>query len=426
MFTSTALVIQRRKYNEPNLLDEFESLARTAGFEIIGSFDITTPPSAKYGISKGKVDEITTWIEVNEPDFVLFTPFLRSSQVFRLMEEWSVEVRDRTQVILEIFARHAKTQQAKLQIEKARLEYELPFERHQIRIRLQNEHTGDRPTTDQVGVGEDLVTKRMTELRRRISTIQKKLEKIQQVQELKKKKRSGHGFVEVTLAGYTNAGKSTLHNALTDSGVEIADSLFTTLGTKAAELDVKGRDVILSDSVGFISDLPHELLQAFNTTLMEISEANIIVLVVDASDSIEEMKRKFGSCLVTFSEIGANGIPIVIALNKIDLLEKHELDERVQFLSQETADIMPISAQEGINLDNLVQKILSKLPQLGWYKVKVPIGNTGMSILSWLHEIGIVNDTQYGTDSIEIHVQLNSVMFDRLAKKTDCISIDQL
>ncbi len=175
MVEATALLVQRRKYNEPDLLDEFAALATTADYKIIGRFDIVSAPSAKYGISSGKADEIKTWIEVNEPEFVLFTPHLRSSQVFRLMEMWETEVRDRNQVILEIFDKHARTQQAKLQIEQARLTYELPFERHQIRMRLQKEHTGDRPVAEQVGAGEDLLNLRIKDLRRRISKISEKL-----------------------------------------------------------------------------------------------------------------------------------------------------------------------------------------------------------------------------------------------------------
>jgi len=328
MVDATALLVQQRRYNEPDLLDEFTALANTAGYSVVGTFDIVSVPSTKYGIRSGKVEEIRIWIEANKPDFVLFSPFLKSSQIFRLMESWDIEVRDRTQVILEIFDKHAKTQQAKLQIEQARLNYELPFERHQIRMRLQKEHTGDRPIAEQIGAGEDLLNLRIKELRRRIALISDKLEKISDSQALMKKNRESKGFIEITLAGYTNAGKSTLHNALTGSDVDIADELFTTLSTKAAELSMPGRQVVLSDSVGFISNLPAALLKAFNTTLMEVSDADIIILVVDASDKVEEMERKIHTCLDTFNEIGANGIPIIAVMNKIDLVDESSLKQR--------------------------------------------------------------------------------------------------
>jgi len=364
MVEATALLIQRRAHREPDLLSEFKALATTAGYTVIGSFDIVSSPSAKYNIRSGKAEEIKTWIEVNEPEFVLFSPHLSSGQVFRLMELWETEVRDRTQVILEIFNRHAKTPQARLQIEQARLRYELPFERHQIRMRLQKEHTGDRPIAEQIGAGEDLLNLRMKQIRKRLATINDKLKKITTEQAIKKKKRVHEGFIELTLAGYTNAGKSTLHRALTGSEVTIADELFTTLSTKASEMDLPGRRVVLSDSVGFISDLPGPLLQAFNTTLMEVADADVVILVVDASDSVEEMKRKVNACLDTFNEIGANGIPMITALNKIDLIDDVSITERVQSLSESCSLVIPISAENQTNLDRLIAAIENELPHL--------------------------------------------------------------
>jgi len=423
MVESTALLVQRRKYREPDLLDEFAALATTADFEIIGRFDIVSPPSSKLGIRSGKAEEIKTWIEVNKPDFVLFSPTLKSSQIFRLMELWETEVRDRSQVILEIFAKHAHTQQAQLQIEHARLKYELPFERHQIRMRLAKEHTGDRPVAEQIGAGEDLLNMKIKEQRRRIAAITQKLEKISGSQALKKKKRVKEGFIEIALAGYTNAGKSTLHHALTDSGVEIADKLFTTLATKAAELDLPGRQIVISDSVGFISSLPKALLQAFNTTLMEVADADVIILVVDASDTVDEMNRKVDTCLDTFNEIGANGIPIISALNKIDLVDEPAIEERIEFLREISAKIVPISAQTHENLDELIEALEQILPQLILYSITLPYGDDGMSILSRLHEDAIIESETYSEDSIIITARLNYEVFQTLERELNPGSI---
>jgi len=426
MVESTALLVQRRRYNDPDLLDEFAALATTADYEIVGTFDIVSEPSAKFGIRSGKADEIKTWIEVNKPDFVLFSPQLRSSQMFRLMELWETEVRDRAQIILEIFDKHASTQQAKLQIEQARLKYELPFERHQIRMRLAKEHTGDRPVAEQVGAGEDLVNLKIQEQRRRIATITEKLEKISEAQVLKKKKRVKEGFIEIALAGYTNAGKSTLHHALTDSGVEIADKLFTTLATKAAELDLPGRQIVLSDSVGFISSLPSELLQAFNTTLMEVADADVIILVVDASDSIKEMDRKVDTCLDTFNEIGANGIPIITALNKIDLLDEAAVHERKELLTEMSTAVVPISAKTHLNLEGLIEALEQILPQLILYSITLPYGDFGMSILSRLHEDAIIESETYNEDSITITARLNYEVFQALERELNPGSINKV
>jgi GTP-binding protein HflX len=426
MADTTALLVQQRKYKEPNLLDEFTALAKTAGYDIIGTFDIVSAPSAKYGIRSGKVEEIKTWIEVNKPDFVLFSPSLKSSQIFRLMETWDIEVRDRTQIILEIFDRHARTQQAKLQIAQARLNYELPFERHQIRMRLQKEHTGDRPTAEQVGAGEDLLNLRVKEQRRRIAIISDKLEKISESQALMKKNRESKGFVEIAIAGYTNAGKSTLHNALTGSDDEIADELFTTLSTKAAELILPGRQVILSDSVGFISNLPSALLKAFNTTLMEISDADIIILVVDGSDRLEEMNRKIMTCLDTFNEIGANGIPIIAALNKIDFLDTQSIAEKKVYLEKITTHVIPISAKNNTNLDELLNVIKTILPHLWRYSIALPYGSEGMSLLSWLHESAVIESESYFEESIHVVALLGTEAEQKISKLLPVTAVKRL
>jgi GTP-binding protein HflX len=416
MVEDTALLVQQRRYGEPDLLDEFTALAKTAGYDVIGSFNIVSEPSAKYGIRSGKVEEIKIWIEVNKPDVVLFSPLLKSSQIFRLMEEWDTEVRDRTQVILEIFDKHAKTQQAKLQIEQARLNYELPFERHQIRMRLQKEHTGDRPIAEQVGGGEDLLNLRIQEIRRRVSLISDKLEKISDSQALMKKNRESKGYIEITLAGYTNAGKSTLHNALTGSDVEIADELFTTLSTKAAELNIPGRHIVLSDSVGFISNLPRALLKAFNTTLMEVGAADIIILVVDASNSVDEMNRKIHTCLDTFNEIGANGIPIIAVLNKIDLVDEISLTQRSELLEGISHSVIPISAKNKTNLNDLFKAIESALPYLWRYAITLPYGDEGMSLLSWLHEAALIESESYSEDSIQVVALLSLEVEQRISR----------
>lgn len=411
-----ALLVQRRDYKDPNLLSEFEALATTAGYEVLGTFDIVSASSAKYGIRSGKVEEIQTWIQVNEPDFVLFSPTLTSGQMFRLMEKWEIEVRDRTQVILEIFDRHARTPQAKLQIEQARLRYELPFQRHQIRIRLQQEHVGDRPIADQVGPGENPLDIHISHIRKRIAVIEEKLETISRKQSLKRRGREKKGFEEVTLAGYTNAGKSTLHNALTGSEAEVADQLFTTLSTKTSTIPLPGHQAVLTDSVGFISDLPRALLRAFNTTLMEIGEADVIILVVDGSDSLEEIERKLNTCLETFVDIEANGIPLIIALNKIDLLDEDEMAQRIELIESTNPEVVPISAMNGTNLEDLIEAVERSLMPLATYRLVLPYDDTSMSMLSWLHDVTSVSNQEYSKDTISVDVRLDAVLAQKLSK----------
>jgi len=398
------------------LLEEFEALAKTAEYNVVGTFDVVGPSSARFGIKGGKVEEIRIWIEAQKPDVVFYSPGLKSSQMYRLKEEWKTDVRDRVQLILEIFDRHARTPQSKLQIEQARLSYELPFVRHQLKEHLDKERAGPRPVGRQVGPGEDLLNLRYMEIRHRVAAIEEKLQKISEASELKRKKRVDSGFLEVALAGYTNAGKSTLHRALTGSQVEVAAGLFTTLSTKSSDLAMDGRQVVLTDSVGFISDLPKSLLRAFNTTLMEIADADVILLVVDGSNSVDEVRRKANVCLDTFTRIGINGIPIVTALNKVDLIDDAGIRERISALDGVGSEVVPVSAKEMLNLPTLVSVIESLLPILSVYSIDLPYGDSTMSLISWLHQVGSVRNQKFKEDRIEVEASLSLDVAQKLLK----------
>ncbi len=411
-----ALLIQRRLQTEPDLLSEFRALATTAGYTVVGQFDVIQPPSTAFGIGRGKVEEIGAWIESNHIDVVLFTPSLNSSQMYRLIKKWRVEVRDRIQVILEIFDIHAGTPEAKLQIEEARLRYELPFIRHQLRVRLQQEHTGARPVGRQIGAGEDILSLRMQEVRRRIAIIRAKLDEYSKSQALKRRKRIDRGFLEVALAGYTNAGKSSLHDALTESCAVASESLFTTLATKSTRLPMRGRRVVLTDSVGFINDLPQSLLDAFHTTLMEIGNADAILLVIDGSDSIEEINRKVTACFDTFRRIEINDRPMVAALNKVDLIDPIEIELRVEIIRKSVKTVIPVSAVKRTNLDRLLEALKDVLPQTDRYKIRLSYSDNSLSLLSWIHRVGHDVAEEYLEDSIEVTAGLTHSTADRLIK----------
>ncbi len=410
------LLVQRRLQEEPNLLAEFEALAKTAGYNVIGWFDVVQRPTSAFGIGRGKVEEIGAWIESNRVEVVLFSPSLSSSQMYRLIKRWGVEVRDRIQVILEIFDRHANTPEAKLQIEEARLRYELPFLRHQLRARLQKEHTGAPPVGRQIGAGEDILGLRMQEVRRRIAIIRAKLAEFSEAQIRKKRRREDRGFLEVALVGYTNAGKSSLHDALTDSGAIASEHPFTTLSTKSTRLPIEGLQVVLTDSVGLINDLPQSLLDAFHTTLMEIGDADAILFVIDGSDSIEELNRKVTACLDTLRRINVNDRPMVAALNKIDLIDPAEIDLRVQAIRKFVKTVVPVSAVKRTNLERLLDALREVLPTMNTYKICLPYGDAGLSLLSWIHSAGQVISEEYHEDSIEVTANLTRSAAERVFK----------
>jgi GTP-binding protein HflX len=254
------------------------------------------------------------------------------------------------------------------------------------------------------------------EIRHRIAEIEDKLQKISEESELKRKRRSDSGFLEIALAGYTNAGKSTLHRALTGSQVEVANGLFTTLTTKSSDLAMDSRQVVLTDSVGFISDLPKSLLRAFNTTLMEIADADVILLVVDGSNSVSEVRRKANVCLDTFNRIGINGIPIVTALNKIDLIDAAGIEERASALDGIGSQVVPVSAKDMVNLPSLIKVIESLLPILSVYSIDLPYGDSTMSLISWLHQVGGVRNQEFKEDRIEVEASLSPDVAQKLLK----------
>ncbi|MHA1577942.1 MAG: hypothetical protein ACTSU3_11335, partial [Candidatus Thorarchaeota archaeon] len=171
---------------------------------------------------------------------------------------------------------------------------------------------------------------------------------------------------------------------------------------------------------------PPALMEAFNTTLMEISDADVLLLVIDGSDEIEEMMRKIYACLDTFREIDAGGIPIVAALNKIDLIEEDEVTMKRDHLQEEKLVVVPISAVNQVNLDMLVDTVLGELDPLSLYIVKLPLGNSGMSVLSWLYEVGIVEEPLYNPDGIEVKVTLSLDIRQKLSQNKDVVSIEQL
>ncbi len=283
-------------------------------------------------------------------------------------------------------------------------------------MKLQKEHTGARPIGEQIGAGEDILSLKIKELRRRIAVIHAKILKTSESEMLLRKGRVDADYLEVALAGYTNAGKSTLHDALTGSNVEISDSLFTTLSTKVAQLDIPGKRVVIADSVGFISDLPKSLLEAFNTTLVEIGDADLIVLVVDGSDSIEEMQRKANACFETFEHVGINKPKIIMALNKIDLIDNDGVAARVAVLHDYCANIVPVSAKTRTNIDTLMKEIRNSLPLWDTYIMRLPYGQETMSLLSWIHEVALVEDELYREGSIEVRAQLSPSVTQKLFK----------
>jgi len=368
-------------------LIELQDLARSANYKVVGDVTQTRRPDRKYQIGRGKVEELALMMEELGADGIIFSNQLSTTQIYNIYETCKCEVIDKFQLILEIFAKRATTKRSKLQVELAKLQYELPKAKAIMSLLKKEE----RPGFMGLGSYEDSYEQ---DIRSRINRIKKELASVQKDNESLRIKRHEYGFSIVSLAGYTSSGKSTLFNALVDEDVHVEDMLFTTLLPITRALNICGRRVLLTDTVGFIEDLPHWMIDAFRSTLNEIFLADIILLVVDASESPDIMRQKLVTSHDTFWE-QIKGVPIITVLNKIDRITENELKERLENVGYLTPNPVAVSAKNGLGFDELKMEIYRQLPKWKRDTVSLPMSEYGMSIVSWLFNEGIVHNINY-------------------------------
>jgi len=297
--------------------EEFAELARSAGAELVGELvSSRRRPDPRYFIGKGKLDELRTLIEENESELVIFSAALAPSQERNLEKELRCRVLDRAGLILDIFAQRARSFEGKLQVELAQLRHlSTRLVRGWTHLERQKGGIGLRgPGETQLETDRRLVGKRIRQLTER-------LEHVDARRTINRANRMRAEIPTVALVGYTNAGKSTLFNALTDAGVYVEDQLFATLDPTVRRLDLpEGKHVVLADTVGFIRDLPHELIAAFRSTLQEAREADLILHLIDASDPNRWQRvRQVNSVL---KQLDADQVPQIRVYNKIDKLDR--------------------------------------------------------------------------------------------------------
>ena len=297
-------------------LDELAALADSAGAEPVARVVQSRPqPDPATFIGKGKLDELHDTIHANRADAVIFDHELTPGQLRSLEERLGVKVIDRTALILDIFALHARSREGKAQVELAQLNYLLPRLRGwgEAMSRLGGGIGTRGPGETKLEVDRQHIRRRITKLRRDIKTMAR-------TRDTKRARRQDSGLPQAAIAGYTNAGKSTLLNRLTGAEVLVADQLFATLDPTVRQLKLPGgRRCTVTDTVGFVGKLPHDLVEAFRSTLEEVTTAELIVHVADASSP--ELDAQIDAVRRVLDEIGAGAIPEVLALNKIDRLE---------------------------------------------------------------------------------------------------------
>ncbi len=330
-------------------LDELAFLVETAGGKVIHRFiQRLDRPNPKTFVGKGKLEEIKRFIVDNQVDTVVFDDELSPSQQFQLEKELGVKILDRTTLILDIFAMRAQTAHARTQVELAQYEYLLPrLKGMWTHLERQRGGIGMR------GPGEREIETDRRIVQKRISDLKKKLAKIDRQ---KQTQRSNRGkLVRVALVGYTNVGKSTLMNVLAKAGVFAENKLFATLDTKVDKIQIGNISFLLSDTVGFIRKLPTQLIESFKSTLDEIRESDILLHVVDASHP--DFEEQIKTVNETLAEIGARDKPVILVLNKIDLLTDEKLKKIKNIIKNYPVKHVLISASKKLNLNEL-KKIL--------------------------------------------------------------------
>ncbi len=290
---------------------EMIALADTIGYKVVEIATQRAKPRSPFGIGAGKVQELKELIVEKNIDIVIFDDHLAPSRFFHLEQNLEKTIMDRYHLILLIFDHHSRDKVAKLQIELARIRYEMPRYAEYVKRKLTGvEHPGFRSS----GIYRVEAYERMTT--RRITTIKAKLEKIRRERQTQQKRRHRMGFNIVSLAGYYNAGKSSLHRSLTGSNAIVSAKPFSTLSTQIRRID---EQILINDTVGFIDDLPLEFMDAFRSTLEEISSAHLILLVLDASDSLDQITSKLNTSRRILADLDTTD-SVIHVLSKTDLL----------------------------------------------------------------------------------------------------------
>ena len=389
-----------RRYLAEESLLELKELVFSAGAEVVGKFlQVRSQPDRAYLVGRGKLEEIGTSLERLSADLVIFDHELTSAQLRNLENFLKVKVIDRNELILDIFAQRASSREGKLQVELAQLEYLLP--------RLSGKGSALSRLGGGIGTrgpGETKLEMDRRAIRVRLVRIKQALNRLKARRVLQRRKRQGIPIPTVSIVGYTNAGKSTLFNALANETNHVSSMMFATLDPLVRKISLDaGQEALLTDTVGFVRKLPHTLVAAFRATLEETLEADLILHVIDVAHPEHQVLRE--AVYVVLAEIGLASTPIVEAYNKVDQVGQ------VPFIDT-TYQHVAISARNGENLSQLLETIQSVLNR-NFRDVQLTIPFHRGDIVSRLRESARIQSQEYHEDGIHIQASLPLVDFGR-------------
>ena len=389
-----------------NSMEELAALAETAGSKVLDALiQRRDKPDPATFIGSGKVSELKAIVKSTGADTVVCDGELSPSQLRNLEDKVKVKVVDRTALILDIFAQHAKSKEGKAQVELAQMSYMLP--------RLRG--WGDSLSRQAGGIGgrgpgETKIEVDRRRIRDKMSKLRREIGDMKVARDTKRQERKRNSIPSVAIAGYTNAGKSSLLNRLTNAGVLVQNALFATLDPTVRRSETSdGRTYTLSDTVGFVKHLPHDLIDAFKSTLEEVSGADVIVHVVDGShaDPLGQIKAVRG----VIADVGGAKIPEIIALNKADIADPQVI---AQVLIQEP-DAYLISVHSGVGIEKLIRAIESSLPRPR-IEIRTVLPYERGDLVSQIHEHGEILSQEYLPEGTSLHALVDGSLAHALEK----------
>jgi len=419
-----ACLLPDSQVNPHDPLDELRSLAATAGAVVVDEMlQKRQKPSAKTFLGKGKVAELAERVKLHEAQVVILENDLSPSQIGNIEKVCEVKVLDRSELILDIFAARARTHEARLQVELAQLEYTYP------RLRAMWTHLERIAGGAPAGIGTRGPGEQQLEIDRRIvqrkkSVLKKEIANLQSRKTREVEARNTDHFT-VGLVGYTNAGKSTLFNTVTEAsgggGAYTADQLFATLSTRTREWKLgNGDQVMLSDTVGFVRDLPHHLVASFKATLEEAVHSDLLLVVLDVADP--HCARQLNTVHQVLDDIGATGQPRLLVLNKIDKVE-HNVD--LLLLQKEYPDALPLSAATGEHIDQLIEAVRDHLHG-GTVTLTLNLAQADGKAITFLENRSTVLERDYQDLRVHMTVKIGHRQLDQLqAMGTSAILPDE-
>ena len=386
------------KNNFEESIIELKNLCIACDIEIVGEMEQNLKKiNPTFYMGSGKIEELRDLIEEMNAEIIVFNNELSASQIKNIEEEVKCSIIDRTALILDIFANRAKTREAKLQVEVARLQYELP------RLIGANENLGRQSGgvgTKNRGAGETKLELDRRRIEDRIASLNKELEILKYQRNTQKNKRKKSSIPNVALVGYTNAGKSSVMNVLVEKFINKEDKkvfeknmLFATLETYVRNIKLhNNKSFLLYDTVGFVGDLPHNLVKAFRSTLEEVCDADLLVHIIDISNP--NYKNQIDVTNETLSQIGADNIPMIYVYNKIDLIDLDKLDNNK----------ILISAKRDIGIDRLIESICEKVFE-DYIRFKLKIPDSEGKMISNIMENATILDSEYIEDGVIFNIE---------------------